>query len=106
MPEREGVLQVLDNFAFGLQFSGAIRVLLEGLHVDRLARERTEKEVIGEAEVLHLFGECAHALELAVGRREGILVFGHSFGGGNHLLLDNAVKRVEDGRDGGRLLRR
>src|SRR5438445_12331064 len=73
--------------------------------VDGLTHERTEKQVIGEADVLHLFGESAHALELAIGRREGVLVFGHGLRGGNDLLLDNAIKRVEDGRDSRRLLR-
>src|ERR671923_2932327 len=61
--------------------------------------------MIGKADVLHFLGESAHALEFAVGGSEPVLFLGHGFGGGNHLLLDNAVKRIEDARNSGRLLR-
>jgi len=105
MAERERVLQVLDNFGFGLQLGGAVGFRLDVLRVEVLSQERAEEKMIGEADVLHLFGESAHALELATGRRKPVLVFGHGLGGRNDLLLDNAVNRVEDGRDGRRLLR-
>ena len=104
MAEREGVLQVLHDFGFGLQLGGPVGVLLDGLRVDRFPHERTEKQMIGVADVLHLFGKRAHAFKLAVGGREGVLVFGHSLGGGNDFLLDNPIIHVEDGRGGGRLL--
>ena len=61
--------------------------------------------MICEADVLHFFGEGAHALELTAGGGEPIFIFGHGLRGRNHLLLDNGVKRVEDGGDGRRLLR-
>src|SRR5262249_34479479 len=99
MAEREGVLQVLDDFGFGLQLGGTVGVLLKGLHIDVLAHERAEKKVIGEADVLHLLGESAHTLELAVGRRKRVFVFWHGLRGGNDLPFDNAIKRVEHGRN-------
>src|SRR4051794_15580575 len=61
-------------------------------------------KVIGEADVFHLFSESTYAFKLAIGRREGILVFGHSFSSGNDFLLDNTIEHVEDRSDGGRLL--
>lgn len=106
MAKREGILKILDYFRFGLELGGAVGVLFEGFHIDVLAHERAEEKVIGETDVFHFFRERAHALELAAGRRERVFFFGHGLGGGNHLPLDDAVKRVEDGRGCGRLLRR
>jgi hypothetical protein len=102
--ERERVLQVLNNFGFALQLGRAVGILLDGFRVDRLTHERTEKKMIGEADVLHLFGESADAFELAAGRRERILLFRHGLGGGDHFLLDNAIVHVEDRGDRRRLL--
>ena len=104
MAEREGILQVLNDFGFGLQLGRAVGILLDGFRVDRLTHERTEKKVIGVADVLHLFGESTHALKFSIGGRERILVFGHGLRGGDDLLLDNPVMHVKDGGDGGWLL--
>src|SRR5262249_61967836 len=104
MAERKGVLQILDDFGFGLQRGGTVGIFLDRLSVDSLAHERTEKKMIGEADVLHLFGESAHTLKLAVCRRERILLFGHSLSTGNDLLFDKAILHVEDRGEGRRLL--
>jgi len=105
MAQREGVLEVLDDFGFRLQFGGAVGFRLDVLRVEGLSHERAEEKMIGEADVLHLFGESAHAFELAVGGREAILFFGHGFCSRDDLLLDDPINPIEDGRDGGRLLR-
>src|ERR1700722_7936976 len=104
MTEREGIFKILDNFGLGFQRRGAVGIFFDGLSVDSLAHERAEIKVIGEANVFHLFSESAYASKLAIGRREGILVFGHSFSSRNDFLLDNAIEHVEDRRDGGGLL--
>src|SRR5262249_59766584 len=79
-------------------------ICVDRLSVDSLAHERTEKKMIGEADVLHLFGESAHTLKLAVCRRERILLFGHSLSSGHDLLFDKAILDVEDRGEGRRLL--
>jgi hypothetical protein len=104
MAEREGIFKILDNFGLGFQRRGAVGIFFDGVSVDRLAHERAKIKVIGEADVFHLFSESAYAFKLAIGRREGILVFGHSFSSGNDFLLDNTIEHVEDRSDGGRLL--
>src|SRR6516225_10016598 len=106
MTESEGILQILDNLGFSLQFGRAVGFRLDVFRVEGLAHQWAEEKMVCEADVLHLFGERAHAFELAVGRREGIFVFGHGLRSGNDLLLDSAVNPVENGRDGGRLLGR
>src|SRR5215472_8262305 len=70
MAKREGILQILNNFGFGLQLGGTVGFRLDVLWVEGLSHKRTEKQVIGEADVLHLFGKGTHALELPVGGRE------------------------------------
>jgi len=104
MAEREGILKILDNFGLGFQRRRAVGIFLDGPSVDSLAHERAKIKVISEADVFHLFSESAYAFKLAIGRREGILVFGHSFSSGNDFLLDNAIEHVENRSDGGRLL--
>src|SRR6185437_4988745 len=90
--------------ALVFQRRGAVGIFFEGVSFDRLAHERAKIKVIGEADVFHLFSESAYAFKLAIGRREGILVFGHSFSSGNDFLLDNTIEHVEDRSDRGRWL--
>ena len=104
MAEREGIFKILDNFGLGFERHGTVGISFEGVSVDRLAHERAKIKVSGEGDVFHLFSESAHAFKLAIRRREGILVFGHSFSSGNDFLLDNTIEHVEDRSDGGRLL--
>src|SRR5215469_18971651 len=104
MAERERIFKILHNFGLGLQRRGAVEIFFDGVSVYRLAHERAKIEVIGKADVFHLFSESAYAFKLAISRCEGILVFGHSFSSGNDFLLDNTIEHVEDRSDGGRLL--
>jgi hypothetical protein len=48
MAERKGVLQILDDFSFSLQRSGAVGILLDRLSVDCFTHKRTKKEVVQE----------------------------------------------------------
>src|ERR1700684_4601992 len=104
MAEREGIFKILHNFGLGFQGRGAVEIFFDGVSIDRLAHERAKIEVIGEADMFHLFSESAYAFKLAIGGRKGILVFGHSLSSGNDFLLDNTIKHVED-RSGGGWLR-
>src|SRR5580658_4703157 len=103
MAERERIFKILHNFVLGFQRRGAVDIFFDGVSVYRLPHERAKINVIGEGDVLHLFSESAYAFKLAIRRREGILVFGHSFSSGYDFLLDNAIEHVEDRSDGGRL---
>ena len=57
--------------------------LVPGVGRWRLAEDGRPEDIVGGRRMLHLLGERAHARELPLGRRKGVLVRRHGIGGSN-----------------------
>src|SRR6185437_3722921 len=104
--ESEGLFQILKVLIFGLDGIGAIGThAFIGSSRRRFAEDGVKEPVVCRGDVLDLLREGAHALEIAIRRSEGILVFRHGLGGTGEFELDDRQLGIESRCNGGRLVR-